>query len=97
MLTDKEQKNKARIEKQLSIPLPKYILIYGVLTSVVLIAVLFARRIVVGEREWVTDSGLLWLSIAVIIGVLMGFIKRTLLRQELDTLKLKETTEGNGR
>lgn len=97
MLTDKEQKNKARIEKQLSIPLPKYILIYGVLASVVLIAVLFTRRIVEGKHEWATGSGLLWLSIAVIIGVLMGFIKRTLLRQELDILKSKETTEGDGR
>jgi hypothetical protein len=92
MLADKEQKRKARIEKQLTIPLPKFILVHGALFGILLILGLMPGRIIFGKYEWVKDNILFWLPIGIVIGIIGGFTKRSLLREELNSLNYKEAS-----
>jgi hypothetical protein len=67
MLTPQEKKSLARIEKNLGMPRWKFILIYGLIFGVTLVAVtsaidIVAKRLTVGELV----SRRLWINLAII-------------------------------
>ncbi len=94
MLTAKEQKKLAGLEDDMKMPVWKYILIYGVLSFGILLAIITAVIDVVANGVPVAEifKKRLWINLAMapVAGVFYGYIYRWLNIKEYHKLKSKE-------
>ncbi len=96
MLTDKEKKLLVRYEEDISIPKWKYILIYGVLSFGIIMAVATAISDLIFKDDRSTEIVgiriLRYLLTGMISGFFYGIVMHWLMKKQYHKLKAKETT-----
>lgn len=94
MLTDKEQKALARMEKQLEMPAGKFVLLYGVLGWGITTALLYTiiMSLIRGRTLTQVLEKDLWLNLLtfMLAGIIFGILFRRLLPRYIHQLKEKE-------